>query len=195
MATETAPHGETTTTETTPQGESATQADPKPAAPGPKPEPAAQETDWKAAARKWEARAKENLASAKANEDAAQRLAEIEEAQKSEAQKQAEALERAQRELAESKAEAARLKIAAKHGIGEDHLDLLTGADEAELEAKAEKLAALINAPGVAPEPAPQKKTYVIPDEGGVPAIGKEPDLAPGMGTLRAAYAQPNEGK
>lgn len=47
------------------------------------PEAPAQETDWKAEARKWESRAKENSA-------AAQRLAEIEEASKSEAQKAAE---------------------------------------------------------------------------------------------------------
>src|SRR5690606_27453783 len=43
----------------------------------------AKETDWKAEARKWEARAKENS-------EAAKRLAEIEEASKTEAQKQAE---------------------------------------------------------------------------------------------------------
>lgn len=43
-------------------------------------EPPAQETDWKAEARKWEARAKQNS-------DAAQKLADIEEASKTEAQK------------------------------------------------------------------------------------------------------------
>jgi hypothetical protein len=58
------------------------------------------EVDWKAEARKWESRAKENLATARQNESAAQRLAEIEEASKSELEK---ALARA--EQAEQKAQ------------------------------------------------------------------------------------------
>lgn len=73
------------------------------------------------------------------------RLKEIEDAEKSELQKAQEAAETAQRELAATKTEAARLRIAAKHGIGENHLDFLTGSDEEELEAKAVKLATLIN--------------------------------------------------
>ena len=75
------------------------------------------------------------------------KLKEIEDAEKSELQRAQEAAEAAQRELAATKTEAARLRIAAKHGIGEDHLDFLTGSDEEELEAKAVKLAALIKTP------------------------------------------------
>lgn len=116
---------------------------------------AKQETDWKAEARKWEARAKENLASAKANEGAAQRLAEIEEAQKTEAQKAQERLEAAERRAQELELKAARAEVAAAKGVP---VALLTGSTQAELEASAD---ALIEFRG-AQEP---QKLYV-PNEG-----------------------------
>lgn len=87
------------------------------------------------------------------------KLKQIEDAQKSELERAQEAAEAAQRELAESKSEAARLRIAAKHGIGEDYLDFLTGADEQDLEAKALKLSELIAKPEAAPR-------TVVPSEG-----------------------------
>lgn len=98
------------------------------------------------------------------------RLKEIEDAEKSELQRAQEAAEAAQRELAATKTEAARLRIAAKHGIGEDHLDFLTGSDEEELEAKAVKLAALIKTPT---NEEPQRKgawAPFDPDEGKSPS-------------------------
>lgn len=97
-------------------------------------------TDWKAEARKWESRAKENFS-------AVEELQKLKDAEKSDLQRAVDAAEAAQNELASTKAEAARLRIAAKHGIGEDHLDLLVGSDETELEAKAAKLAALVKLP------------------------------------------------
>lgn len=119
------------------------------------------ETDWKAEARKWESRAKENLASARANEDAAKRLAELEDAQKSEAQKQQEALEKAQRELAELTVAKTRAEVAAAKGVP---AELLTGSTQEELEAAADALNAWRG------EPAPQK--LVIPNEGKSPDGG-----------------------
>lgn len=98
------------------------------------------------------------------------RLKEIEDAEKSELQKAQEAAESAQRELAATRTEAARLRIAAKHGIGEDHLDFLTGSDEEELEAKAVKLATLIKTPT---NEEPQRKgawAPFDPDEGKSPS-------------------------
>lgn len=109
--------------------------------PPPTPEPA-QEPDWKAEARKWEARAKENS-------EAARRLAEIEVAEQSnlsELEKATRRAESAEKALAAKEAEALRLAVASKHGISGDYLDLLTGDGEAELTAKAEKVAALIKA-------------------------------------------------
>lgn len=103
----------------------------------PAPEPQTDATDWKAEARKWEARSKENAG-------AAQKLAELEEASKSELQKAIDRAAAAESALSASQAESLRLSIAARHGISGDNLDLLSGADEAELEAKATKLSALI---------------------------------------------------
>lgn len=116
-------------------------AEETPAAPASTSEPPVQEdtTDWKAEARKWEARAKENRS-------AAAELQQLKDAEKTELQRAAEKVAAAQREAEAAKAEAARLRIAAKHGISEEYLDLLTGDDEEELEAKAKKLAALVTA-------------------------------------------------
>lgn len=100
----------------------------------------AQEPDWKveydklkAQARKWEDRAKENY-------KARQRLDEIEEASKTEAQKQADALAKAQKEAAAAKARAAVLEVANQTGIP---ADLLTGPGD-DLNAYADRLAAYI---------------------------------------------------
>jgi hypothetical protein len=72
----------------------------------------------------------------------AARLAEIEEANKSEAQKLADAKAAAERDRDVAKAEALRLRIATKHGISDEDADLfLTGTDEATLTKQAERLA------------------------------------------------------
>lgn len=92
----------------------------------------AQETDWKAEARKWEARAKENT-------EAAKRLSEIEEANKTEAQKAAERLTALERENEALKTSSLRAEVAAAKGVP---LALLTGASREELEAQAEALIA-----------------------------------------------------
>lgn len=122
--------------------------------------PEKQETDWKAEARKWESRAKENLASAKANEDAAKRLAEIEEAQKTEAQKAQERLDAAEKRAAELELKATRAEVAAAKGVP---VELLSGSTRDELEASA---AALLAFRG---EQEPQR--LHVPNE------GKAPDL------------------
>lgn len=126
------------------------------------------EIDWKAEARKWESRAKENLASAKANEGAAKRLAEIEESQKTEAQKAQEALEQAQRELAETRLQAARAEVAAEKGVP---ASLLSGSTREELEAAADALIAF--------KGAQEPQRLVVPNEGKSPQgpIGAEKDL------------------
>ncbi|TPG05581.1 hypothetical protein EAH85_12680 [Curtobacterium flaccumfaciens] len=61
------------------------------------------------------------------------------------AQKRAEAAEKA---LQTTQSESLRLKIAAKHGLTGDAVDLLHGSDEADLEARAARIAALTKAPG-----------------------------------------------
>lgn len=78
---------------------------------------------------------------AKANAVAAKRLAEIEEAQKTESQKQAEALAAAQRDAETARAEALRFRIASKFQVSDEDADLfLTGTDEETLTKQAERL-------------------------------------------------------
>lgn len=97
-------------------------------------DPAKPEVDWKAKSREWEKRAK-------ANADAATRLAEIEESQKSETQKLIDAAAEADKAAATAKAEALRWRIAAKHQISDDDAELfLTGTDEDSLTKQAERL-------------------------------------------------------
>jgi hypothetical protein len=92
----------------------------------------------------WKQRSRENEKQAKANAEAAKRLAEIEEANKTEAQKAADRLAAAERDAAAARSEALRLRVASKHGISDEHADLfLTGADEASLNRQAEALIAL----------------------------------------------------
>lgn len=121
----------------------------EPAATEPKPKP---ETDWKAEAKKWETRAKEN-------KTAADELAAIREANKTEAQKTADALTAAQKEAADARREALKFKIAAQFSIGDEDADLfLTGDDEASLTKQAERLTAR--------EGERKKNGNVVPREG-----------------------------
>lgn len=127
-----------------------------PAAPDP-----VQETNWKAEARKWEARAKENS-------DAAARLKELEDAAKSEAEKQAEALARATEELALFK-QREQVAAWAAEITKDSHVpaSALRGSTEEELRSHFEELEKLITAPGETPEPTPRGS--------GAPYVGVEP--------------------
>lgn len=102
---------------------------------------AAQVEHWKQMARKNEARAKENAA-------AAARLTEIEDAQKSEAEKLAAKLEAAERRAAEAEQARLRAEIAQAKGVP---ADLLAGGTEEELTSSAERLLAFRGQP-----PAPE---------------------------------------
>lgn len=124
-----------------------------------------QETDWKAEARKWEARAKENSG-------AASKLAEIEEAGKTEAQRLQEQLTTLQERAATAERDRERLAVIAKHGIPEDLHDLVHGATPEALEASAAKVKTLIAATAQ-PE---QAASFVIPGEGGSPNLALNGD-------------------
>lgn len=126
----------------------------------------AQGVDWKAEARKWEARAKENSG-------AASKLAEIEEANKSEAQKLQEQLASLQERAATAERDRERLAVIAKHGIPVEYHDLVHGTDAESLEASAAKVAALIQTKAPAQQDA---ASFVIPDEGGSPSLALNGD-------------------
>jgi len=113
----------------------------------------------------------------------AAKLAEIEAANLTEAERSAERLAAAEKRSSELEAAALRAEVAGAKGVP---AALLAGSTQEELEASAD---ALIAYKGIQPEAA-QTKSYIIPDEGGVPALSKADDITPGMGTLRAAYSQ-----
>lgn len=121
--------------------------------------PVKPETDWKAEARKWETRAKENNAAAK-------RLAEIEEASKTEAERQADRFAQLQAENARLQAEALRAQVAATKGVP---ADLLAGATEEELNAAADRLLEFRGA--ATPTPTPD---FGAGDRGDVPGKPKQ---------------------
>lgn len=137
---------DTTATPTTPEapkGTSDENGNPTPATPAQDP------TDWKAEARKWEQRAKDNT-------DAAKRLAEIEEASKSEAEKQAEALASAQRELEQFK-QRDQVRSWAREIVTDSNVpaDALRGSTREELEEHFGQLKALITPAAQTSDPVP----------------------------------------
>ena len=107
---------------------------------------------------------------AKANAEAAERLAAIEESQKTEAEKTADRIRQLEVEAQTAQREALRFKVAAKFGIGDEDADLfLTGSDEETLTKQAERLAARVD---------DRKKTgNHAPREGTTPADPPQDDL------------------
>jgi hypothetical protein len=95
----------------------------------------------------WKQKAREQEKRAKDNATAAQRLAEIEDAQKSETQRSSERIQALEQEVAAARRDALRFKVASKYGIGDEDADLfLTGTDEDTLTRQAERLAARADA-------------------------------------------------
>lgn len=127
--------------------------------------------DWKAEARKWESRAKENFGKASENEKAAARLAEIEEANKSESQKMREQLEALTARATAAERDKDRLSVLARHQIPEEYQDLVHGADADSLDASAQKVKTLIEANATK-----DRASFVIPDEGGSPNLALNGD-------------------
>lgn len=110
--------------------ETPTEAPAQELAPKPKPE-----TDWVAEAKKWEQRAKEN-------KTAADELAQIKEANKTEAQKQADRLAEAERRAADAENTALRYKIAAQFKLSDEDAQALEHvASEDGMRMVAERLA------------------------------------------------------
>lgn len=101
------------------------------------------ETDWKAEARKHEARAKENAA-------AAAKLAALEEAGKSEAEKLTQRAAAAEAERDTARQELLRSRTALAKGLPADLADRLRGNTEEEMAEDADRLLALIGKPKAA---------------------------------------------
>jgi len=91
-------------------------------------EGAPKEPDWKAEAEKWKAMSRKHEGQAKQNADAAKRLAELEDANKSETQKLADKAAAAEKRAADAEAKAARYEVASRLGIRANHLKYLSGS-------------------------------------------------------------------
>lgn len=100
------------------------------------------EHDYKAGEAKWKAMSRKHEADAKTNRDAAKRLAEIEEATKTEAQKVADKAALSDKAAADATQELARLRVAMRKGLTEAQAKRLIGATEEDLEADADELLA-----------------------------------------------------
>lgn len=103
----------------------------------------------------WKGHARKHEANAKANKSAAEELDRIKAANMTEAEKTAKALRDAEARATKAEAEAARLRVATKHGLTEADAELLTTvSDEDAMNKLAERLAAAATTP--APTPAVQ---------------------------------------
>lgn len=138
----------------------ADQEAPKPEAPARDAEPAEDTTDWKAEARKWESRAKEHS-------KAAARLAEIEDANKTEAQRATEAMQDAVERAAKAEARALRREVALDPR-GDGSMPALSSADAALLDGITDEDAMRSLAVRLA-TPAPQAPGNTAPLEGATP--------------------------
>jgi hypothetical protein len=114
------------------------------------------EIDWQAQARKWESRAK-------ANKAAADELAAIKDAAKSDAERQAEAIAKLTAERDQLASVQLKTQIAAAKGLPADAVTLLTGNDQASIEASADLLNQLITNAGAPKTPKPTVAQGVSP--------------------------------
>lgn len=146
-------------------------------------------TDWEAEAAKWKAlarshenrhlsalgfKSKEELAQLR---EAAQKYGDFEEAQKTEIQKARELAQTAEQQLADERAQNARLLAAATHSIPPDLIELLGSGTTEEINARAEALAANLKAAAPPTPPASQRPVE---------------SLTPGAAPSSAATADPD---
>ena len=97
---------------------------------------------------------------AKANAEAAKRLAELEESQKTEAQKQAERIAELEKQIEGATVQAVRARMAAKYQIDPEDADLfLTGSDEETVEAQAKRWSERVSANKKNPPPVSKEGT------------------------------------
>lgn len=117
--------------------------------------------DWEAEAAKWKALARKHETTARGNADAAKRLAEIEDAQKTEQQRLQDRATAAEQRAAHLQAANARLLAATTFGIPAELIDLLGEGDEEQITERARLLAEKLTAVP-APTPAPPVSTRPV---------------------------------
>lgn len=97
---------------------------------------------------KWKALSRKNEGEAKTNRDAAAKLATLEESQKTEAQKLEDRAKTAETALASATLNSTRLHVALTKGLPPELAVRLQGSTEAEMEADADSLLALVKGAG-----------------------------------------------
>ena len=132
-------------------------------------------TDPKADAEKWKALARKHQAEAKKNADAAARLADIENASKSETERLTSAAQEATARAAKAESALLRYQVAAEMGVPAALAARLQGDTEDELREDAERLLALVPTP---PDGAPTKPPPARFD-GGPRGTGEPPKPDP----------------
>jgi len=105
------------------------------------------DTDWKAEARKWQKRAQENFG-------AAEKLAKLEDAEKSAEQRLTEQIQALTKRAEAAEVDALRRRVAADRGLPADIVEFLTGTDEDSVVTQADKLAERLAAAAPPPPPA-----------------------------------------
>lgn len=102
----------------------------------------ATDVDWKAEAEKWKALSRKNESEVKALRPAAQKLADLEESQKSELEKAQARADAAEKKALETELAALRASVALEKGLSPSQAKRLVGASREDLEADADELLA-----------------------------------------------------
>lgn len=113
--------------------------------------------DWKAEADKWRELARKHEKDSRARAGAAEKLAALEESQKTEAQKVAERADAAEKRAAESERNLARYRVAVAKKLPAELVDRLRGDTEEEIAADADALLALVKVTNGDPKPDPSQ--------------------------------------
>lgn len=106
-----------------------------------------EEPDWKTEADKWKALARKHEGNAKANADAAKRLKDLEDSDKSEVEKLRESATAAERRASEAEAKALRAEVAHEKGLSPAQAKRLIGSTREELESDADELLSAFTKP------------------------------------------------
>ena len=101
--------------------------------------------NWQAEADKWKTLARKHETTAKANAEAAERLAKLEESQKTESEKLAERIAAAEKQASEAALERLRYEVALEKGLTKVQARRLIGTNAEELAADADELLASFN--------------------------------------------------
>ncbi|GAB3209796.1 hypothetical protein GCM10027294_25620 [Marinactinospora endophytica] len=132
------------------------------------------EKDWEAEAAKWKTLARKHETRAKELLPAAERLRELEDAQKTQLERLQGQYEDALGAATRAQHELWRERAARRHGLDDELIEFLTGESEEELEERAKvlaaKLATRVEAAKPKPGPAPDPTRGHAPSGGGTPA-------------------------